>query len=141
MLATAAAALAGRLADARSHQPLLLKAVERRVDGADGKPAVRAKLDIAADRRPVGDGTEADQREENELLELAERYHAGDQIFHIVEHMSIRLTCPSSSPSIRQCTATCERLACRRCSCTVNGNFLEGRERPGRERRRGDSDS
>src|SRR5687768_12672146 len=52
-LAPPSAALGRRIADPRAEEPLLLEAVQRRVDGADRQPPAGARLDLTPDRGAI----------------------------------------------------------------------------------------
>jgi hypothetical protein len=68
----AAAAGGGGFADARPDAALLREPFERRVDGADGDGASGARFDLLPDAHAVALVAEAPDREQDDLLELAE---------------------------------------------------------------------
>ena len=73
MLAPAPAALGDRLADARADETLRFEPIDRDVDGAHRQVAARAMLDLPSNRRAVRIGAQTKERDEDELLEIAER--------------------------------------------------------------------
>ena len=73
VLAAAAAAHLRRRADVGAHHPLGLEPIERDVDRRGADIPARAADDLTMDRGAEGAVAQPQQREEHELLELAER--------------------------------------------------------------------
>ncbi len=72
----------------RPYVALAFQAFKRRVHGADRDFTPRARFDLATDRGAVGVATEPQQRQENELLEFAERWSHETYILHNVDYIA-----------------------------------------------------
>jgi hypothetical protein len=72
MLSPPATSLRDGFADAREHEALGLEPTERDVHGADRQGAPGPALDLTANRGAVGAGAQAQERQQHELLEVAE---------------------------------------------------------------------
>src|SRR5262245_2581084 len=73
MLLAAPATLWRRIADCRRDIALVLEALEGLVDGAKRDVALRALRNLAADADAIGAVAEPHQREQDDLLEFADR--------------------------------------------------------------------
>jgi hypothetical protein len=86
VFAPATAARRRRVPDTRLDQPLLFEPPERHVDRADRQVATRALLDFAPNHRAVRAVAETQQREQYQLLKIAERVY----LFHAVDYIRRR---------------------------------------------------
>src|SRR5262245_13620885 len=102
MLPAAAAALFRRQPDVRDHHLLAFEARERDVDAADRHLATGAILDLAADGRAVGAVSQAQQREQHQLLEFSE--NGGVVVFdmyHSFKYMTSKSSIFALPPNAR----------------------------------------